>query len=169
MKLDKNTFPTNMNMVEVNGKKVLVRPSHAESTKGKEVVIDEERQPRKIRTKNLEIGHWKKNERSYPRCHPKVTFDILMAKYRDGRTSIRGHENRTIQFPWIRLVLLRREARPTNNPGHCCGKIQKVRIIIDCIPSTLHQFLIQWITNEIEVVHVEASAYTALTNTTADW
>jgi hypothetical protein len=64
MKLNKNSFPTNMNMVEVNGKKVLVRPSHAESTKGKEVVIDEERQPRKIRTKNLEIGHWKKNERS---------------------------------------------------------------------------------------------------------
>jgi hypothetical protein len=28
----------------------------------------------------------------------------------------------------------------------------------DCIPSTLHQFLIQWINNEIEVVHMDTSA-----------
>jgi hypothetical protein len=27
-----------------------------------------------------------------------------------------------------------------------------------CIPSTLHQFLIQWINNEIEVVHMDTSA-----------
>jgi hypothetical protein len=56
MKLDKYPFPANMNMVELDGKKVLVRPSQAESTKGKEVVIGEERQLRMIRSKNLEIG-----------------------------------------------------------------------------------------------------------------
>jgi hypothetical protein len=38
-----------------------------------------------------------------------------------------------------------------------------------CIPSTLHQFLIQWIENEIEVVHVDASAYIDLTYATANW
>jgi hypothetical protein len=38
-----------------------------------------------------------------------------------------------------------------------------------CIPSTLHQFLIQWIDNEIEVVHVDALAYIALADATADW
>jgi hypothetical protein len=38
-----------------------------------------------------------------------------------------------------------------------------------CIPSTLHQFLIQWIDDEIEVVHVDASAYIALADATADW
>jgi hypothetical protein len=27
-----------------------------------------------------------------------------------------------------------------------------------CVPSTLHQFLIQWIDDEIEVVHVDATA-----------
>jgi hypothetical protein len=32
----------NMNMVKLNGKKVLVRLSQAKSTKGKEVVIGEE-------------------------------------------------------------------------------------------------------------------------------
>jgi hypothetical protein len=42
MKLDKDSFLANMNMVELDGKKVLVRPSQAESTKGKEVVIGEE-------------------------------------------------------------------------------------------------------------------------------
>jgi hypothetical protein len=28
--------------------------------------------------------------------HPKATFDILMAKYKEGRACIRGHENWTI-------------------------------------------------------------------------
>jgi hypothetical protein len=38
-----------------------------------------------------------------------------------------------------------------------------------CIPSTLHQFLIQWIYDEIEVVHTDALAYIALVDATADW
>jgi hypothetical protein len=38
-----------------------------------------------------------------------------------------------------------------------------------CIPSTLHQFLIQWIDNEVRVVHVNASAYIAPADTAADW
>jgi hypothetical protein len=37
MKLDKDSFPMNMIMVELEGKKVMVRPSKAESTKGKEL------------------------------------------------------------------------------------------------------------------------------------
>jgi hypothetical protein len=37
-----------------------------------------------------------------------------------------------------------------------------------CIPSTLHQFIIKWIDDEIEVVHVDALAYIALANTTVD-
>jgi hypothetical protein len=43
MKLDKDSFLANMNMVELNRKKVLVHPSQAESIKGKEVIIGEER------------------------------------------------------------------------------------------------------------------------------
>jgi hypothetical protein len=38
-----------------------------------------------------------------------------------------------------------------------------------CILSTLHQFLIQWINDEIEVVHTDTSAYIALANATTDW
>jgi hypothetical protein len=41
MKLDKDIL-ANTNMVELDGKKVLVQPSQPESTKGKEVVIGEE-------------------------------------------------------------------------------------------------------------------------------
>jgi hypothetical protein len=52
MKLNKDPFPTNMNMVELDGKKVLVRPSQSESTKSKEIVIGEERPPRMIKPKS---------------------------------------------------------------------------------------------------------------------
>jgi hypothetical protein len=38
-----------------------------------------------------------------------------------------------------------------------------------CVPSTLLQFLIQWINVEIEIVHADASAYIALADATADW
>jgi hypothetical protein len=39
MKINKDPFLENMNMAELDGKKVLVRPSQAELTKGKELVI----------------------------------------------------------------------------------------------------------------------------------
>jgi hypothetical protein len=64
MKLDKDLFPMNMNMVELDGKKVLVQPSQAESTKGKEVIIGEVRPPRMIRPKSPKDGQWQKNEGS---------------------------------------------------------------------------------------------------------
>jgi hypothetical protein len=56
MTLDKDPFSANMNTVELDGKKVLVWPSQAKSTKGKEVFIGDERHSRMIRSKNLEIG-----------------------------------------------------------------------------------------------------------------
>jgi hypothetical protein len=37
-----------------------------------------------------------------------------------------------------------------------------------CIPSTLHPFLIQWINDEIKVVHANVSAYIALADVTTD-
>jgi hypothetical protein len=56
MKLNKDPFPTNMNMVELDGKKVLVRPSKAKSTKGKEVIIGEDWLQRMIKPKSLKDG-----------------------------------------------------------------------------------------------------------------
>jgi hypothetical protein len=53
MKLDMDPFPTNMNMVKIEGKKIVVQPSQAKMTKGKEVVIGEERPPRMIKPKSI--------------------------------------------------------------------------------------------------------------------
>jgi hypothetical protein len=47
-----------MNMVKLDGKKVLIRPSQAELTKGEEVVIGEERPSRMIKPKSLRDNHW---------------------------------------------------------------------------------------------------------------
>jgi hypothetical protein len=38
-----------------------------------------------------------------------------------------------------------------------------------CVPSTLHQFLIQWIDDEIKVEHADALAYIVLADATAGW
>jgi hypothetical protein len=65
VKLDKDLFPANMHMVELDGK-VLVQPSQAESTKGKEVVIGEERPLKMIKPKSPKDGQWQKNEGSKP-------------------------------------------------------------------------------------------------------
>jgi hypothetical protein len=46
-----------------------------------------------IKPRSLKDGQWKKNERSKPQQCRKATFDILMAKYREGRAGIREHKN----------------------------------------------------------------------------
>jgi hypothetical protein len=43
MKLDEHPLQVNMNTVELEGKKVLVQTSQAESIDGKKVIIEEER------------------------------------------------------------------------------------------------------------------------------
>jgi hypothetical protein len=58
IKFDKDPFLMNMNMVELNRKKVMVRPSQAKSTKGKEVVLGEEQSPRMIKPKSLKDNQW---------------------------------------------------------------------------------------------------------------
>jgi hypothetical protein len=95
--LDKDLFPVNMNMVKLDGKKVLVWPSQAELTKSREVVIGEERPSRMTKPKSLKDGQWQKNEGGKPQRRPKATFNILMTKYKKGKAGIRGHENWTIR------------------------------------------------------------------------
>jgi hypothetical protein len=58
MKLNKDSFPVNMKMDDLDGKNVLVQPSQAKSTKGMELVIGEEWLPRMIKPKSLMDGHW---------------------------------------------------------------------------------------------------------------
>jgi hypothetical protein len=130
MKLDKDLFLTNMNMVELDGKKVLVRPSQAELTKGKDVVIGEERPLKMIKPKSLKGGQWQKNEGGKPQQRPKATFDILVAKYKEGRAGIRGHENRPsgisnwiVWFPWVRLAHVQLGAHSANDLGLYHGEV----------------------------------------------
>jgi hypothetical protein len=85
--------------IELEGKKVLVWPSRAETTKGKEVVVGEEWPLTMIKPKSPKDGEWQKNELGKPQCRPKATFNILLAKYKEGRAGVRGHKNRSIQNP----------------------------------------------------------------------
>jgi hypothetical protein len=85
--------------IELEGKKVLVWPSWAETTKGKEVLVGEEWPPRMIKPKGPKDGEWQKNELGKPQRRPKATFNILLAKYKEGRAGVRGHKNRSIQNP----------------------------------------------------------------------
>ena len=38
-----------------------------------------------------------------------------------------------------------------------------------CVPSTMHQFLIQWVDDEVEVIHADNSACVALADASVDW
>jgi hypothetical protein len=137
MKLNKDPFPANMNMVELEGKKVLIRPSQAKMTKGKEVIIGEERMPRMIKPKSMKDGEWQKNEVGKPQRCPNATFDILMAKYKEDKAGIRGCKNRTIQNPKLDSLISLSQAntsaaaaRLANDLGPNSSKIQKAGIII---------------------------------------
>ena len=48
MQVDQNLFPMHAHVLELKNPKVLIRPSQAESTKGKNMVIGEERHERKV-------------------------------------------------------------------------------------------------------------------------
>jgi hypothetical protein len=52
-----------------------------------------------IKPKNPKDVQWQKNEKSNPHHRPKATFDILMAKYKEGRADIREHDNWIIRNP----------------------------------------------------------------------
>jgi hypothetical protein len=66
MKLDKEPFPVNLNMVELDRKKVLFQPSQTRSTKGTKVIIGEEQPLRMMKPKSLKDCRWRKNEGSKP-------------------------------------------------------------------------------------------------------
>src|SRR3954466_6225980 len=38
-----------------------------------------------------------------------------------------------------------------------------------CVPSTMHQFFIQWVEDEVEVIHADNSACVALADASVDW
>jgi hypothetical protein len=73
MKLDNDPFSANMNMVELEGKKVLLRPSQAETIKRNEVIIGEEWPLRMIKPKSPKNGQWQNNEGGNAAQRPPLT------------------------------------------------------------------------------------------------
>jgi hypothetical protein len=130
MKLDKDPFPANMNMVELEGKKVLVWLSQAEMTNGK-----------RTRGTSCNIAQRSPLTSSWP--------STRKAGPTSGGTKTRpyGIPNRTVQFPRVRPAALQPGARLTNDLGLCHAKSQKVGVIINnsiirCLTSRSgHQYL----------------------------
>jgi hypothetical protein len=104
MKLDKDTFPTNMNMVELEGKKVLVQSSQVKMTKGKEVIIGEERPLRMIKPNSLKDGQWQKNEgggaATPPKGHLRHPYGQVQRRqdWRQGARKLDHPKSQTGQF-----------------------------------------------------------------------
>jgi hypothetical protein len=99
MNLDKDPFPVNMNLVELDGKKVLIRLSQAKSTKGKDVVKGEERPSRMIKPKCLKDGQWQKNEGA---SHSGVQRPPLISSWpstRNAKPTSGGMKTRPSKIP----------------------------------------------------------------------
>ena len=69
MKLDSDPFP--INVMEFEGKKMLIRSDQTESAKKKNTV-DENASPRMIKPKNPEVGMWKVNGKKKARSKTKA-------------------------------------------------------------------------------------------------
>jgi hypothetical protein len=78
MKLDIDPFP--VNMVELEGKQILVQTNQAETTKCKQVVVSDELRSQMIKPRSLEIGTWKENIRRRLTRRVKPTFAMLIEK-----------------------------------------------------------------------------------------
>jgi hypothetical protein len=78
MKLDIDPFP--VNMVELEGKQILVQTDQAETTKCKQVVVSDELRSQMIKPRSLEIGTWKENFRRRLTRRVKPTFAMLIEK-----------------------------------------------------------------------------------------
>jgi hypothetical protein len=88
-----------------------------------------------IMPKSLKDGQWQKNEGTKPQRRPKA-----MAKYKEGRADIRGHENWTIQNTKLDSSVSQSQASTSTPGAHLANdlglrriKIQKVRIVISQI------------------------------------
>jgi hypothetical protein len=67
-------------VINLEGKKILVRPSQAETTKGKNVIIGESREKVRPTTKK-----------------PKPTFDEPSANYKKDNADTKSRQNQTVQ------------------------------------------------------------------------
>jgi hypothetical protein len=120
MKLDEDPFPMNMNIVQLEGKKVIIQPSQAESTKGKDVVVGEERQPRMIKPKSPKHDKWKKMRgTSHNLAQRLLSTSSWLSTGKVGPVSRSAKSDHPVSLD-----------QASTDPRHHRGKIQKVGIII---------------------------------------
>jgi hypothetical protein len=80
-------------VINLEGKKILVRPSHVETTKGKNIIIYESREKVRPTTKRL-----------------KPTFDESSIKYKKGNAHTKSRQNRTVRKIKPELLVPPRQA-----------------------------------------------------------
>jgi hypothetical protein len=78
MKLDTEPFPANV--INIEDKKELVRPSQADTTQGKEVIVSDKPRVKMIKPRSLEPGVWKVNYRRWSGTRVKPST-MLLKKY----------------------------------------------------------------------------------------
>jgi hypothetical protein len=81
MRLDTDPFPANVNIIDFEGKKCLVHPNQADTTKGKSVVVLDEPRVKILKPRNPEPGEWRVNRQPKPHYQVKPTLDMLLEKY----------------------------------------------------------------------------------------
>jgi hypothetical protein len=79
MKLDMNLFP--VGTVALEQKKILLCTDHAETTKGRNMVISNDLCNRMIKPHNPEVGIWKENMQRKSARMVKPTSAMLIEKY----------------------------------------------------------------------------------------
>jgi hypothetical protein len=88
MKLDTNPFPTNVNMINFEEKRVLVHTSQADTTRGKNVIVSDEPRFRMIKPRDPEPEKWKINQHGQSKHRVKPTSAMLLEKYAHQRREI---------------------------------------------------------------------------------
>jgi hypothetical protein len=92
MKLDTDPFPTNVNMINFEEKRVIVHTSQADTTRGKNIIMSNEPRLKMIKPWDLEPVKWKVNQRrwSKPRVKPTSTMLLENMHTSSGRMCSRG-------------------------------------------------------------------------------
>jgi hypothetical protein len=105
MRLDTNPFPANVNVIDFDGKKVLVHLEQADTTKGESVIVTDEPRVRMPKPRNPEPGKWKVNQRLRLHRRVKLTSDMLLEKYMRQRcpSVFQRLGASSSSVPWISL------------------------------------------------------------------
>jgi hypothetical protein len=119
MKLDSGPFLVNVNMIDFEGKRVLVRIDQADTTWGKRVIVLDKPKMKMMMPRNPEPGKLKVNQRREQGVKVKVTSGMLLEKYARqqrvsvfrGLSGVKRERSPNLQLPHARLGQVETEER----------------------------------------------------------